>query len=91
MRKLRELSSRMCCAFEGHNPKFPTARTHSPPSFPPPSFHPNYATMALRFDGRVALITGAGAGLGRCYAVLFGERGAKVYVNAWSRAWERAR
>ncbi len=37
--------------------------------------------MNIRFENKVVVITGAGRGLGKCYALEFARRGAKVVVN----------
>ncbi|MDZ7670184.1 MAG: SDR family oxidoreductase [Gammaproteobacteria bacterium] len=37
--------------------------------------------MSYSFDGKVAIVTGAGGGLGRCHALELASRGARVVVN----------
>jgi NAD(P)-dependent dehydrogenase (short-subunit alcohol dehydrogenase family) len=37
--------------------------------------------MPIAFDGQVVIVTGAGQGLGRAYALELGRRGARVVVN----------
>jgi len=51
-------------------------------AIPQRAFHPaGEPAMAISFTNRVAIVTGAGGGLGRAYALELGRRGARVVVN----------